>query len=526
MNGRRFDELSRLHGEGVSRRDVLRLAVGVAVAELVRPPKGFASLLGGRTAGGQASPARAAKPFRRGGSRSCTLVEMAASGQATERPCDAGERTRAQHLVRSAHRAPGFKSLGRRLRADGFRTDGGPATYFVRRQGVAEGATVYHHFAKRGAEATIIASGQLPQDQQFGAVIGGRSQKVRGVIVSPGGAVSDYQPPSAATVKAVVASRRPFRARAADFGECDGGCSGLCEQLTAGGITCEAAESLICPESGPFALACAMTMAASCDQGLTSVCKAACNHFLCGCPPGQVPCDFDKCCPCPSGTAPCPGATATECCECEPNYTPCVDHCCPNTLTCCVLPDGTGECAALKYDGGNCGACGVACEPGTVCCNEQCVPEKWCCAGVNTDILTDSENCGGCTERGEGEKCASDESCYQGKCVRCPPGQAPCGSQHCCEPGETCCNGACCPNDCCGTTCCQPGEGCCGEQCVPPCAPGERRDPTTCKCVPESVFCGCQGTCWPDEATCEANCQPTLRCFNEICGPAAPGQCP
>src|SRR5262249_41926075 len=120
-------------------------------------------------------------------------------------------------------------------------------------------------------------------------------------------------------------------------------------------------------------------------------------------------------------------ASPSDCCDCCPKTCaqqgiqcgPAGDGCgnlldcgtCPPPLICgggmpgvCLCPPSAvicgGKCTDTKTDPQNCGACGQACAPGTVCvagtCGCGCSPPQVCCNAVCTALATDPFNCGAC----------------------------------------------------------------------------------------------------------------------------------
>lgn len=94
--------------------------------------------------------------------------------------------------------------------------------------------------------------------------------------------------------------------------------------------------------------------------------------------------------------------------------------------TCGPLPCGSGAnatCVDTATDRANCGSCGHACDPGSVCaagsCALTCGALTTCGSGASTTCVntaTDSANCGSC-----GHACARGELCTDGDCVPPPP---------------------------------------------------------------------------------------------------------
>jgi hypothetical protein len=259
-------------------------------------------------------------------------------------------------------------------------------------------------------------------------------------------------------------------------------------------------------------------------------------------------------CTCTTGYA-CPGTgvggalsgTPGICCDrgqtcfspgiCQGPCTPCekvtIVGCAPN------CPSGSGCCNDQCVDlttPANCGACGRACQPDEIClvsspmcptcafcttcasgtaCGKQCCPEGEYCEGANGQC-----SCGGAS-------CGFPNTCCTAQCVDTDTDPANCGScGHTCPANASaCCNGQCVDtdtdlNNCggCGIEC-TAGEVCYLGRCV--CF--GRSSQGTCQPL---IYCGCNGTCWTDVQSCLANCQATLACFSDICGPAQPGQCP
>ena len=118
-------------------------------------------------------------------------------------------------------------------------------------------------------------------------------------------------------------------------------------------------------------------------------------------------------------------------------------------------------CVLLASDPGNCGACGLACQPRAVCIAPDggtlgecvCPAALELCEGTCSDATTDPNNCGACASNG-GAVCASGQVCAPQ-----PDGGSAC--QVSCGTAVEC-NGACVtlstdPNNCgaCGNVCAQ-----------------------------------------------------------------------
>lgn len=220
-------------------------------------------------------------------------------------------------------------------------------------------------------------------------------------------------------------------------------------------------------------------------------------------------------------TAPVPAPHSTLTCqngelghECEPGFKDCDGNysttgCETNTI----------------QDNANCGGCGNVCGTDNAIatcaggrCQLRCLQDFLDCDTLNsngceTNIRTDSLNCGSC-----GRHCSDGQRCSDGACVCFDPTQRICGGtcvdtqtdhQNCggcgtqCLPGESCANGCCLPRFLrCGGSCahvssdrsncggcgiqCTNGQLCDGGRCVnvpaptaPPPAPGRPATPPT-----------------------------------------------
>jgi len=113
-----------------------------------------------------------------------------------------------------------------------------------------------------------------------------------------------------------------------------------------------------------------------------------------------------------------------------------------------------------------------ACPPGSVLCQEECVP------ACNPPQVLDPTTCTcGCppTVVCSPPKIVNPQTC---SCV-CPPGTSACGQSNCCGPNQVCQNGTCVNAVPCGSQLCPANQICCpsffsGTQC---CAPGQGCDP-------------------------------------------------
>jgi hypothetical protein len=157
----------------------------------------------------------------------------------------------------------------------------------------------------------------------------------------------------------------------------------------------------------------------------------------------------------------------------------------------CGYPNPT--CPDLLSDSENCGGCNNSCD-GTECClGTCCASGQACCNYTCTSITTDPNNCGGC-----GIACTGGQSCDLGVC-------------HCVE-GEEFCNGVCTPVSSDNNNC-----GGCGNTCTG----GQLCDGGVCLCVGDEEFCN--GICTPVSSdkhncgSCGHVCTGANTCVNGVC---------
>ena len=71
------------------------------------------------------------------------------------------------------------------------------------------------------------------------------------------------------------------------------------------------------------------------------------------------------------------------------------------------------QCADLKSDPFNCGACGNVCAASQSCLAGRCGPcDGTLCSNTCVELSTDPANCGAC-----GNACAADQCCHAGSCT-------------------------------------------------------------------------------------------------------------
>ena len=141
----------------------------------------------------------------------------------------------------------------------------------------------------------------------------------------------------------------------------------------------------------------------------------------------------------------------------------------PDTTAPMACPNGYSQCgqdcAPLKRDPLNCGACGKACKAGEVCvqggCALQCGGNATKCGAYCVNTKSDPDNCGMCAG-----KCPAGQVCSVGKCATS------------CQQGLTDCSGACIDlqtdDDNCGVcgNPCDAGQKCVGGKCTASCQQG------------------------------------------------------
>lgn len=208
---------------------------------------------------------------------------------------------------------------------------------------------------------------------------------------------------------------------------------------------------------------------------------------------------------------------------CNPGLVPCRGNCVAkcgpeqrmNDICQCVCPDGLTKCGDWcvdpRNDRSNCGACGVPCAPGEMCCDGNCRP------------CEDSSCCGSCTN-----KCIGDQQCCNvGGVLSCKPifGDRSCGAcdndcttigkicgilwdmpQCVCPSGSVDCLGNCCEGHCCNGICktyeeLKTDPKNCGN-CGIVCTGGSVCKDGKCVCPASAPLCGNQCCACCDGTTC------------------------
>jgi hypothetical protein len=207
-----------------------------------------------------------------------------------------------------------------------------------------------------------------------------------------------------------------------------------------------------------------------------------CVNGACACPAGETYC-FGNCVNLLTDFNNCGFCTL----YCGTNET-CVNGTCDclQPLSYCLLgasPHVYYACIDVTSDSNNCGACGNVCGSDEACMNGQCIcqaqsccpaGQTYCAATVNgapagcTDVSTDPDNCGGCSNAGGaigGSICGllnNDTACCGGTCVDPRTDSHNCGScGHACAAGGIY-TGACQLGVCAETDCTAPYANCNG----------------------------------------------------------------
>jgi hypothetical protein len=233
----------------------------------------------------------------------------------------------------------------------------------------------------------------------------------------------------------------------------------------------------------------------------------------------------------------CPQAGLAFCIvEGDPNDPAVVARCCDQGGSCCGSaccggwrhPHNKccgGICTNTEDDPDNCGNCGHHCELGQVCRGGSCGCEdsncggcgdgppcgdgNTCCGGTCVNLQSHKNHCSVCSN-----PCSFWETCYEGVCRICPPGQKMCPSNG--NPNFTCVaeTTECCPTGLTATAaCCPTGLTECGGECVDTssdpqhCGGCNAFNPNGLACCNGNVctyingVC-CGGTCYPEGWTC------------------------
>ena len=200
-----------------------------------------------------------------------------------------------------------------------------------------------------------------------------------------------------------------------------GACNYICSTVTS--IACQLSIGLLCEvvSEGLATALCIAVAEVTCHilSEPLECCKQCSKLPFCKCPHGQAKCngecvdlhDHGRCTFCSEKCFDHEVCLPSGCC---PSSQVCCDKCCPDAKHCdqgtCTCIGGSDPCAEALL-GSSCG--GTCCDG--LCCEDVCV-----------DSATDTGNCGGC-----GIQCDPGEICCGGNCI------APCGE------GTNCCGGAC-----------------------------------------------------------------------------------
>ena len=304
-------------------------------------------------------------------------------------------------------------------------------------------------------------------------------------------------------------------------------CGGTCVDLQSSGANCGACGT-VCPTGVSCVAGVCVDPCASvtCDAGETCVsgtCKCGANP-TCGateaccagscigisdseqhCGACHSPCDTGE--TCISGT-----------CKCGANPA------CANDETCC-----SGACVDTDIDESHCGACNDPCAIGETCCsggcvdtsldedhcgacNDPCANGDTCCSGGCVDTDASEDHCGACNDPCD---TINGETCCDAQCIDTQSATANCGAcGTACDPGETCGNGTCLCSPACDGTNCGEDDGC-GGTCPPYANPDDES-----VCVDAAGFCN--STVWRtgNRARCATSPQGEvlLVCYNSSRG--------
>jgi hypothetical protein len=238
------------------------------------------------------------------------------------------------------------------------------------------------------------------------------------------------------------------------------------------------------------------------------------------------------------------GGGSYSCISCSPPLinakTSCECICDPNSCTLPEVPDPNDNCKCIcppeNYCYGACCNVGETCAFG-ICCKSEDLCDNGSCLSCSAPFELDKATCECACPSGSskcGEVCCDDtnftcigyssgsfaccakgeEVCTNGTCLsctyplvlndskcicECPAGRDQCGD-NCCETGETCINGSCCPagQDCNGV-CCTTGETCINGSCCPA---GQDCNGTCCTAGDTCV----NGSCCPAGQDCNGTC--------------------
>lgn len=461
MSEHGFDRLARAHAEGLSRRQVLRAAIGAGVGFYAAGPRHVASALAS-VAGGR---------LRLGRTVVCEV-----SGRRSKPRCKTvrqhpRESRSPKELLALARDNGEWQSLTGQAVGKGFDVTVAANTIYVTRSkgtSLVSVSQTFKNAAGRHAGLFLVDSSKLGKPLVF-------------LYAETGDPEAPVEVLAPAVIAAHGAAARPT-ASAADA--CDS-CKLLCEAeaavviggavvlpadvATAAAGTVLAEQGLTTVGSGLQKIAEVLSAVVGAVVGVKTTvsvgdaCQAYCTGAgVCDCPSGTHACgglwltcvlaSIQNCAGCGDvcespkicdEVPDSPGSYECQCPQCPAGMRPDPTTCqclCTSTTDCAAIGLGTAccgdTCVDTNADPNNCGSCGHVCGHGQPCengnctgCqqNSDCSTGEICCTSMCANIETDVNNCGSC-----GNQCQSGQMCQSGSCTGCT-------SDSDCGPGEGCC---------------------------------------------------------------------------------------